>query len=429
MKRLIADILKLIRNRRRVLVRLAAAAVVAGILFSGAGFYFSSQPWFCNTCHYLKPYDENWKTSGHSDVGCPTCHFSKDPVTLFKQKSHAMATTIRYFAGTYDRRPRAEVDDASCLQADCHDTRLLSGEVTFKRNILFDHKDHLAEERRGIELRCTTCHSQIVQGDHISVTESVCFTCHFLDTAEDHTLRGCGSCHGAPSKTVTHRGFTFDHAKYIEQGVGCEKCHLQVTRGKGQVPESRCYDCHMEQDRHKYDKKTIHHTHVTEHKVECFECHGEIAHGAVEITETLDVTCGQCHQKQRDLFAGEGASRIPDSPSAKFLAKVRCEGCHHVPLGPHPDPGFDFAQMQQACLDCHEKGYDTMLAKWLAVSEEGITTVKELLAQVENALSNAPDAPVEERNRIRNTIARTKADLKLLENGGPFQNGPGGEPE
>ena len=32
---------------------------------------------------------------------------------------------------------------------------------------------------RGRQFRCTRCHSQIVVGTHIEVTESTCFLCHF----------------------------------------------------------------------------------------------------------------------------------------------------------------------------------------------------------------------------------------------------------
>jgi len=400
--------------------------VVAGIGFSVAGFYLSSQPWFCNSCHYMKPYVKNWKTSSHSDVACPKCHFSKHPVELLKEKTHAMATTIRYVVGTYDRRPRAEVDDEACLAGGCHDTRLLKGKSTFKRGIIFDHQDHLEGEPRNIKLRCTTCHSQIVQGDHISVTESVCFTCHFLDhdsmdTVEREPLGGCGLCHGAPSETVTHKGFTFDHARYIDQGATCMKCHVRVTRGTGVVRENRCYDCHMEEDRQKYDRKTIHNTHVTEHKVECFECHEEIQHGLVEMTETLDLTCGQCHVAERDMLAGVGSSLVADSPGAMYLAKLSCQGCHHEALGPHPRSKVNVDEMRKGCVDCHEAGYDAMLAEWAAVSSESARAVEGGITAAEAALSGA-ELPDGDRAKVKSAIAKARSELELVRSGGAVHN-------
>lgn len=421
MRRLIIDLLRLARQHRRALIRLVLAGSVAGVLVSIGGFYFSSQPWFCNSCHYMRPYVKNWKASKHSGIACPTCHFSHDPVKLIKQKSHAMATTIRYFVGTYDRRPKAEVGDEMCLQKGCHDTRLLSGKATFKRGIIFDHKDHLTQERRGIKLRCTSCHSQIVQGNHISVTESVCFTCHFRNTPDGHPLGGCGNCHGAPKGPINHKGFTFDHAKYVAQGVACEKCHIRVTRGNGAVPPDRCYSCHMERDRQQYDKKTIHVTHVTEHKVECFECHEPITHGLVEVTQNLDMSCGECHHSQRDLFVGTGISQVPDMPSTMMLGRVGCESCHHTPNKQHPGKA-DRAAVQQTCVDCHGKGYDKVLDDWRTTADDGCKTTDGLLAQLDEALSSAQNLSKEDREKIDAMAAGIRASLKILRDGGAFHN-------
>jgi len=423
LKRFLSDLLKLAGVHRRTLLRLIAAGAVGMVAVSGAGFYFSSQPWFCQSCHYMKPYYRNWKESKHNFVACPKCHFSHEPVTLIKQKSHAMASTIRYAVGTYDRRPRAEVGDEMCLQSGCHDTRLLEGKgkSPFKRGIIFDHKDHLTHDRRGIKLRCTSCHSQIVQGSHISVTESVCFTCHFLNTPDGHPLGGCGNCHGAPAGTVTRNGFTFDHQKYIEQGAPCEKCHVSVTRGTGAVPPDRCYSCHMERDRQSYDKATIHTAHVTEHKVECFECHEPITHGLVELAKGLGSTCADCHRRQHSILTGTGTPLVSDSPSTMFLAKVSCEGCHHDPGAKHPS-SIDPAAIRKACADCHGKGYDKVLDEWQTAAKAGSAQTGELLARVEAAVKAASGLPDDARKNAEQTIASVREAAVMLDHGGAVHN-------
>ena len=423
LKRFLTDLLQLAGVHRRTLLRLLAAGAAGMVVVSGAGFYFSSQPWFCKSCHYMKPYYRNWKESKHNFVACPKCHFSHEPVKLLKQKTHAMASTIRYVVGTYDRRPRAEVGDEMCLQSGCHDTRLLEGKgkATFKRGIIFDHKDHLTKERRGIKLRCTSCHSQIVQGSHISVTESVCFACHFRNTPDGHPLGGCGNCHGAPKGTVTRNGFTFDHAKYVEQGAPCEKCHVSVTRGTGAVPPDRCYSCHMERDRQNYDKATIHDTHVTEHKVECFECHEPITHGLVELAKGLGGTCADCHRRQETILAGTGTPLVSDSPSTMFLAKVSCEGCHHDPGTKHPGD-VDPAAIRKACADCHGKGYDKVLDEWQATANTASAQTAELLARVEAAVKAATGMPDDARKNAEQTIASVRDALVMLDHGGAVHN-------
>ena len=56
--------------------------------------------------------------------------------------------------------------------------------------------------RRGKKLRCTSCHSQIVQGSHMSVTTSTCFLCHFKDQHFNQGLGTCTRCHQIPQEAV-----------------------------------------------------------------------------------------------------------------------------------------------------------------------------------------------------------------------------------
>ncbi|MFQ5750532.1 MAG: hypothetical protein ACE5HI_00925, partial [bacterium] len=128
----------------------------------------------CTVCHYMQPYYDQWVSSSHKDVTCVRCH----PYSLGKFS----VMTLKYWSGIYNPRPRAEVEDATCLKSDCHETRLLEGKVLFADDIDFSHKEHLGELKRGKKLRCTSCHSQIVQTSevpgqqgHTAVTEYTCF--------------------------------------------------------------------------------------------------------------------------------------------------------------------------------------------------------------------------------------------------------------
>jgi hypothetical protein len=142
-------------------------------------FEYSTSPRFCNSCHIMRPYYHAWKTSSHNFVPCVECHYPPGKRDELRVKFQAMTQVVKFVTRTYGSRPYAEVEDASCLRDGCHETRLLEGKVTFKRGIVFDHKPHLTEARRGRKLRCTSCHSQIVVGTHMVVTESTCFLCHF----------------------------------------------------------------------------------------------------------------------------------------------------------------------------------------------------------------------------------------------------------
>ena len=129
----------LIPGRKRVFRFSLGFAIFLVVLAVSAEL--TSRPTFCTTCHYMDPYYRQWKTSSHAEVACVSCHPVR-PVTVG-------VSAVRYVTNTHDLRPRAEVEDASCLQSGCHDTRLLNGASTFLGSIQFDHTSHLTRLRRG----------------------------------------------------------------------------------------------------------------------------------------------------------------------------------------------------------------------------------------------------------------------------------------
>jgi len=72
----------------------------------------------------------------------------------------------------------------------------------------------------------------------------------------------------------------FNHAQVVQRGVSCEKCHLNVVEGQGEVPRERCLTCHNQPDKlDRYpDRALLHTAHVTERTISCIRCHTEIKH-------------------------------------------------------------------------------------------------------------------------------------------------------
>ena len=273
------------RRRRRGLVLLLVAA---GVLLLGSAataglWHLSSSPMLCNSCHIMKPYVEAWRTSKHNKVACVQCHYPPGLRDTLWVKYQALTQVVKWATYTYSSKPFAEVEDGSCLRSGCHERRLLQGKVVFKRGIIFDHKPHLEGVRRGRHLRCTSCHSQIVVGNHIEVTESTCFLCHFkgMKTARElHPIAGCTGCHQAPKGDLRLGAITFNHAEFVRRGVACQSCHLNVVEGDGEAPRERCFTCHNQPEKldHYPDTPFIHDFHVTQHNIECLRCHTVIKH-------------------------------------------------------------------------------------------------------------------------------------------------------
>lgn len=373
-----------------------ALAFGLGIVAALFMMQVSSTPEFCGSCHIMKPYYQSWKHSKHNQIACVECHISPGITAELRKKYEAISMVVRYFTGTYGTNPWTEVDDAACLR--CHERRLLEGKELF-HNVLFDHTPHLTEIRRGLKLRCTSCHSQIVQGSHIAVTVSTCALCHFKGQGLNQGTGRCLICHQIPREVTSVEGVTFDHSQVARLDMACQSCHAGVVRGTGNVPKERCVTCHNQPDRlARYpDRDYLHRTHVSEHKVDCMSCHLEIEHGrpttaSATATESAAGSCASCHgsghSPQKDLYAGLGGRGVPRMPGPMYTAGVTCQGCHNPAfsaqtassdvVGPH-----SVTASAVSCMSCHGPGYLGIYQAWTrGVNERVVALRRELEATV-----------------------------------------------
>ncbi len=391
-----------------------AIAVAVGVSLGGGGTFVAlevtTQPEFCNSCHIMEPYYESWKSSSHSNVSCVECHYEPGLLETFEGKFKALSQLAKYVTSTEGSKPWAEVSDYSCMRSGCHSTQLLEGELTFGR-VRFDHRQHLIGMQRGEKLRCTSCHSQIVQGNHLTVTTSSCILCHFKGavTGATRPLDDCMTCHGPPTGTLDLGGLSFVHQEYLDRGVACTSCHADVTRGTGEVPPERCGSCHNQQEHLQRigDVAFMHLNHVTNHSVTCLDCHLEIRHGLPARDEHFQGDCTDCHAGTHDagsdIYRGTGGVGVPDSPGAMYLARVTCDGCHRPPFrgAPAPAGGATWQADEVACLECHGAGFDGMVGRWQEEARDALESVQAGLDALHGRLQEAAGtdaaAPAQER--------------------------------
>lgn len=363
------------------------------VLLAGLGTFgfieYSAQPSFCTNCHNMEPYYESWTTSSHNDVPCIKCHYAPGIKAEAMGKVQAANQVVKYVTGAYGTRPWAEIEDAACLRSGCHSTRKLEGELVFE-GVRFNHSHHLTQLRRGKQLRCTSCHSQIVQGEHLSVTRETCFLCHFRGQPPGEPIAGCTGCHASPPRLEVE-GRVIDHPQYVEDMVSCVSCHDRVTEGSGSADIDRCYVCHNVPERlDEYENTTLlHEVHLSEHNIECQLCHRPIDHKIVSLTEKLELDCESCHQgthaAQQRMFSGTGAHGTESDPSSMFLARVTCQSCHGLP---QDVPGHAEVKVagEATCLSCHGIRYANILPGWQAETSRKLGQV----APVVEAAARAP---------------------------------------
>jgi hypothetical protein len=200
------------------------------------------------------------------------------------------------------------------------------------------------------------------------VSPEACFLCHFKGTGPAQALTSCTACHAAPGKALHAGRVAFDHDGYLQKGVACQQCHVQVVEGGGEVPQERCFSCHVERLEHYGDPEWLHARHAAEHGVDCLGCHEPIRHGQVRMIQALEEDCHSCHEAlhspQKSMYLGRGGRGVPDRPSGMFSAQVSCAGCH--PTGHDVrDTQEDRRRVQrQACVECHGPRYDRMADDW-----------------------------------------------------------------
>lgn len=394
-----------------MVLRLTAVLVLTLIL----AFSFlkvTSKPGFCGSCHLMRPYIEAWENSSHKDVDCMLCHAREGLGGYLETKFTAASMLVNYATGLYKRsRPWAEIEDKNCLHEGCHETRLLDGKIEFTKGVTFDHTPHLTGTRRGRKLRCTSCHSQIVQGEHISVTSSTCFLCHFKNVEAEgrDQMANCNSCHTPPSGADAKDTGAYDHASALQQELQCNACHQLMWQGSGSVPRERCGTCHTSAahiDRIT-DLEFIHEWHLEKRKVDCNRCHDPIEHRLPKVDADVRSNCAGCHDDEHiivsNLYQGKGSRLVEEEqPDPMFTMRVVCVSCHKELANGKAVPG----SVKKSCYPCHPESYMRLTDDW----REGFNNRINLLR---NAFPKAGAHPL---------LEDARHDLAFVDKGGAWHN-------
>lgn len=413
----------------RIFILLVVVAL-AGVL--GGTYHYSTSPQFCRSCHIMEPYYQAWETSSHNFVSCVECHYPPEILDTMWVKFQALSQLTSYITRTYGSKPVAEVEDASCLRSGCHATQYLVGDLLYKGFVKFNHREHLNSRRAGKKLRCTSCHSQIVVGTHMAVTNSTCFQCHFNKGVRDarhlEPLGGCNNCHTSPSRNIKIANITYNHVDYVgKKDVPCQNCHIDTIQGTGEAPRDRCFDCHNKPEHLKRygDIEWLHDQHVSEKNIECQRCHKPIEHGLPRngSNHMGQLNCTACHQTEhqfhQEILFGTGGVGVPDIPSPMLLARVQCVACH---VKPHRIRGGAvlFEAIEDACLKCHTEKYRGMIGEWKE-------TIQKALAEIEpkvKAAGEVLDKTEESRKRAaaKKLYDDAQHNLMLVKEGNPIHN-------
>ncbi|MDH4219698.1 MAG: cytochrome c3 family protein [Candidatus Aminicenantes bacterium] len=414
------------KRKKRLIIFFSLLAFIVVVLLGSIEFTSHSQ--FCSTCHYMKPFFKSWEESSHSDFECSVCHYPPGGgiKSKLRKKIEGLVMVGRYWTKLYVKsKPWAEIRDESCLREGCHEKRLLEGQVQFNK-VTFDHKIHFADLKRGKQLQCTSCHSQIVQGEHITVTESSCFICHFKKSEHYPQIDDCNHCH-TKETLIGERSLRYNHTLVFDNGFSCDKCHSNTVVGDGEVPRENCYKCHWEQERlEKYDDTDLMHTrHIHESKIECNQCHMEIQHKIVKDIEAI-ADCRSCHtdfhKAQKILYTGEGGRGISHPMPNIMLEKgLSCKGCHifHEGKGGRLIESDTYFSEAEACESCHGQGFSRILKDWEISTTKKLRQIKSIYSRVNQEINRTKHSS---QNKAKDLLEDVLFNIEIVDKGKSVHN-------
>jgi len=404
------------------------------MVLSAYSLKVTAHPKFCMSCHNMDQYYDSWQHSSHQDVACVKCHYEPGVTAEVKGKMAGLVQAFKYVSHSYGSKPHALIMNESCMRGGCHGDMDHSKEtLLFRGRIRFRHDKHLSEHPRGKELNCVSCHGQAVEGQHISVTETTCLTCHFYGRGDQPVATGeCVTCHLVPDQKVTFMGQDFDHQKFLKgkDALRCDHCHSQVTQGDGTISPTRCRTCHLKELRDMGDHEKFHLVHVSEGHFDCLQCHDEIKHGIRPAQQQLLAsgnckTChtGERHSLQERIYAGTALAELEPAPDAMYKAAVACAGCHTevqvAGLGAMPFTKRLSGAKQ--CADCHGgKMYGRMLADWQEMTKDSLNELQAALAKLAKTCEASPQAPAGELDKAKALLASAGTKVSYVVQDGSY---------
>ncbi|OWY68463.1 hypothetical protein B7486_25950 [cyanobacterium TDX16] len=351
------------RRWLRTLGILSLAALVMGAVTIGSAEYYTSRPNFCGTCHIMDPYYKSWSNDLHGakvDVWCVECHYAPGEQHTIKAKFKGLSQLASYFSGRYGAgRPRAHVDDASCMRSNCHgdgthmdkvfqigrprtETRIVSGhptEIQRSPTVRFVHGKHLEVDAKTEEVSAalTECVARLSRRMNPEALKEVQTAARSVKPSAVRlaNLKQVVSRLGVPEATEDAIELMDLEHKMLRQkqlsSLSCSACHTYDATSKHHfsVDQQSCFVCHFTNQEFNRDTG------------ECLKCHEPP-------TRKIAI-----HSAQPVAFARDGDTPAPAPILMDHLDIVNrgidCVSCHADVIS------GDTAVTRRDCVHCHDQ--------------------------------------------------------------------------
>jgi nitrate/TMAO reductase-like tetraheme cytochrome c subunit len=377
-----------------LLRRLGIAAVLL-LVICGAGLggaeYYTSRPVFCGTCHVMDPYFKSWSHDKHGaklGVRCVDCHYAPGERFTIHAKFKGLSQVASYFSGRYGAaRPRAHVNDASCLTSGCHGDgefmkkiftigeyrkekrfygdEAIATEVERRPTVRFSHEKHLQidhrleDNRQEIEKVSNKLKTALPNGsfEKVRLASMSILPAAERNTAMKKLLRenGAGELEADAMELLR-----LEHASLrLKQlgGISCTGCHTYDATGSHHLTVERqaCFTCHFTNQEFNHEtgeclkcheppvrRIAVHtaptsqnehvvmmdHRDIVSRGIDCASCHRDVVSGDSAVTAR---ECTHCHDQEHFLkdFESRTTKTVEEYHRVHVASmRARCADCH-----------------------------------------------------------------------------------------------------
>jgi nitrate/TMAO reductase-like tetraheme cytochrome c subunit len=424
---------------RKKILATAIILVCAGGLMMGGAEYYTARPDFCRSCHVMEPYWQSWHRDVHGGkhgIRCVDCHYAPGERHTFHAKFKGLSQATSYFSGRWGAsRPRAHVDDGSCLVSACHgdakymekkypigetrkEQRIIGGKATeIERTptVSFVHSKHLhvedklkqaeakadqlaaalnaalpATARAGIDAAAHAASPLADREAHITreikalkldarLPDALDFARAVDLAVRFNQLAGlnCAACHGYDPSGKMH--FAVDRQT-------CYTCHF--TNQAFNTETGKCLNCHTPPTRQILvhasaatpgtKPSIMNHQDILDRNIDCSSCHLDLVQGPARVSTR---ECTHCHDRASYLekFENRTIEDVKEYHRVHVAAqRARCPDCHgavkHQLIEPTlvaTSAGF-LEPVIDNCQHCHPRHHEEQVELLMGVGGKDI---------------------------------------------------------
>ncbi|MEK6643066.1 MAG: NapC/NirT family cytochrome c [Planctomycetota bacterium] len=431
-------------KKKRSLVRTVVLMLVGLLCFGGFSLggaeYYTSRPDFCGSCHIMDPYYKSWSKDQHgAKVGarCVDCHYAPGEQHTIKAKFKGLSQATSYFSGRYGAgRPRAKVNNASCLVSGCHgDNAFMTKAITLGEThteirmvgdqktsveraptVHFSHEKHLQAGARIDETVKALADLRATMKKSLPSDAFEQLT-HAVTSVGNASARQASLKKAIATLSVETREpeiqewmrLEHDKTRMLQlEGLNCASCHNYDATGKHHIAVDRaaCYTCHFTGQTFNHGtgaclkcheppvrQIAIHTTPTTatgsapaqmDHReivtrgIDCASCHADVVQGETQVT-TRD--CTHCHDQESYLADfDKRTTKTVEMYHAEHVKaqRARCADCHRAMQHNLVEPGLAagssaaLAPVVNDCQHCHPSHHKEQLNLLVGIGGSGI---------------------------------------------------------